>query len=346
MHTITLNFLNKVEVTLKAEKPQLVDFIRNNLSYFEREGDAERCVMINIHNDVSKIKEGEDLVEKIGKNAYISGDTLHYYNNIGNYFVKIKGKNLEINASLRENIIKRYLISIFHKRSFVPLKNVKNSVYLDFMRSIIHFPVFWMLEREGYFLIHASAVEKNGYGLILFGLNDVGKTTIMQSLLKKGFKYITDNYLLFDDKFIYAFPEPIGLSKYDYNAFGRVVYQTNDKFFVKIKNKNISPCAKPLLAFLVSRSKNAEYFNPLSSISVFNLLFVINDFLKEFHNYSYINLLNYLLCDDDRTDLERLRVETYLKFSKSVKSFRIINKDLDRTVEKIEEVFDNEVQYQ
>ena len=81
--------------------------------------------------------------------------------------------------------------------------------YQRSMRWMIHFPLFIMLEREqNKGLLHASAVSKNGKALIFFGPNKAGKSGLCLSLAAKhGYQVMTDNFLLYDFRAVYGFPE-------------------------------------------------------------------------------------------------------------------------------------------
>lgn len=63
--------------------------------------------------------------------------------------------------------------------------------------------------------IHTGMVSKNGTGIILPGPSGSGKTTLVIGLLKKGFRYLSDEISLIDPETlkIYPFPRSILVSK-------------------------------------------------------------------------------------------------------------------------------------
>jgi hypothetical protein len=77
----------------------------------------------------------------------------------------------------------------------------------------LYFPVAWFAERSrGWEILHASAVEKDGRGLVLAGHGGAGKSTLALSLMADpSFRFISDNLIFHDGKRIYSLPEPVRL---------------------------------------------------------------------------------------------------------------------------------------
>ncbi len=85
-----------------------------------------------------------------------------------------------------------------------------------FFRLLYHafyFPLAWHLEtRRGWELLHASAVERRGRGLILAGHGGSGKSTLALSLMADpSVRFISDNLILHDGSRVYSLPEPVRL---------------------------------------------------------------------------------------------------------------------------------------
>ncbi|NNE69610.1 MAG: hypothetical protein HKN29_04510, partial [Rhodothermales bacterium] len=49
------------------------------------------------------------------------------------------------------------------------------------------------LRRQGFLVLHANAVEKDGRALLLMGASGAGKTTLTRALLGHGFRLVTDD---------------------------------------------------------------------------------------------------------------------------------------------------------
>lgn len=72
------------------------------------------------------------------------------------------------------------------------------------------------MERQGFFLLHASAVEKDGQAVLFCGNKGVGKTTIMLGLLARGYNLIGNDkvYVGIENRQVklYSWPGPIGIT--------------------------------------------------------------------------------------------------------------------------------------
>ena len=67
---------------------------------------------------------------------------------------------------------------------------------------VLYYPVFWYLE---YFLhthmLHASAIEFKGKGVVICGMEGIGKTSLTLSLLQdENARFFSDNLILYDEK--------------------------------------------------------------------------------------------------------------------------------------------------
>ena len=86
---------------------------------------------------------------------------------------------------------------------------------------VLYYPVFWYLE---YFLhthvLHASAVELNGKGVVICGLEGIGKTSLVLSLLQeKNSYFLSDNLILYDNERVFPCYELIRIYKNDLYSF-------------------------------------------------------------------------------------------------------------------------------
>jgi hypothetical protein len=80
---------------------------------------------------------------------------------------------------------------------------------------LIFRPLAVMLSKFGFFVLHAGCVAKKGQGIIISSAFGKGKTVATLELIKKGFKFLSDEYVLLrqSGKTIraYAFPQKIGI---------------------------------------------------------------------------------------------------------------------------------------
>lgn len=72
------------------------------------------------------------------------------------------------------------------------------------------------MERKGFFLLHAAAVEKDGQVVLLCGDKNTGKTTMMLGLLKLGYNLISNDkvYVGIENRQVkvYSWPGPVGIT--------------------------------------------------------------------------------------------------------------------------------------
>ncbi len=90
----------------------------------------------------------------------------------------------------------------------------RSRLFFKLMYAMVYSPVAWWLERtRGWGLLHASAVAlPNGQAVLLAGQGGVGKSTLAMTLLAMpGARLVSDNLLFYDERMIYACPEPVRL---------------------------------------------------------------------------------------------------------------------------------------
>lgn len=64
---------------------------------------------------------------------------------------------------------------------------------------LFHLALIELLRRRGLYTIHATALEKNGKGVLIPGNSGRGKTTTFISLLRSGYRYLSDDHPLLRD---------------------------------------------------------------------------------------------------------------------------------------------------
>lgn len=70
-----------------------------------------------------------------------------------------------------------------------------------------------VVERTGgLLLLHAAAAERDGWGVVLPGAMEAGKTTIVAGLVRAGLRYLTDEVTAIDPERLWVHPYPKALS--------------------------------------------------------------------------------------------------------------------------------------
>lgn len=99
------------------------------------------------------------------------------------------------------------LIADFHEEGLVVIDSQSLSAqgYLvrpeemvsDIRNSFVHFAMTELLKRRGVFTFHATALEYKGNGVLIPGFSGRGKTTSFLSLLRSGYRYLSDDHPFF-----------------------------------------------------------------------------------------------------------------------------------------------------
>ncbi|MBI4001093.1 MAG: hypothetical protein HY348_04840 [Nitrospira defluvii] len=99
------------------------------------------------------------------------------------------------------------LLADFHEEGLIVVDGASKSVRgwivrpegmsPDIRMSFIHFAMTELVKRSGLYTFHATALEKNGQGVLIPGFSGRGKTTSFLSLLRSGYRYLSDDHPFF-----------------------------------------------------------------------------------------------------------------------------------------------------
>jgi hypothetical protein len=205
---------------------------------------------------------------------------------------------------------------IFHERIDHTFRRcVLNQRYYKYnnfqviMRALIYMPLFWWMENvEGKFVLHGAGVSKAKRGVILSGLNGVGKSTLALRMVQQGYKFAGDNYLLYDDERFYAFPEATRISSTTVKNLG-----ISDSNHIQLYGKNLIPAnhfplvpeISPDLFLIVIRGKETK-LQSISTDRALDMVLTQGDFLSEYPEHSYIGLTGFSrISQQDRVRMEK-----------------------------------------
>ncbi len=68
------------------------------------------------------------------------------------------------------------------------------AMHFDILDSYVHFMLTELLRYRGLCTMHATALEKQGLGVLIPGYSGRGKTTSFLSLLRSGYRYLSDDH--------------------------------------------------------------------------------------------------------------------------------------------------------
>ncbi len=101
------------------------------------------------------------------------------------------------------------LVADFHKVGVLVMDGVKGradgyliqpeTLHSNLIEYLFHLVLVELLRHQGLYTIHAAALEKHGRGVLIPGNSGSGKTTTFISLLRSGYRYLSDDHPLIRD---------------------------------------------------------------------------------------------------------------------------------------------------
>jgi hypothetical protein len=184
-----------------------------------------------------------------------------------------------------------------------PLPNLHR--FQTVLRYAIHYPLFWLLERErGIYILHGSAIESGGQGMLFVGLAGVGKSSLALALIASGAaRFITDNFLLYDQEKIIPFPEIVRVTPTvkdlvsNRESLGKPTFAVNERLYLNLPRGVIGEPVRPRYAFILSLS-NRTLLTEIAREQFADIALRLGDYVQEFHNYSYPGLLPLVLPEN------------------------------------------------
>lgn len=270
-----------VKIKISTKERKFAEFIKKNYSLFH--GTLENSVDIEIRfsHQAGKYAQEESTNHKlVGNNIYLSENSIYWENEFGfHILVEQSQKQLTIHG-FHEELLKDQ----------TPEERYKN--FQRCMRFTMHYPLFTLLQyNRSWNLLHGAAVTKNGSTVVLCGLNKVGKSTIATHLCRNhGYDILTDNFLLFDDRKIYAFPEVIRLgpkSAEEFDVPSLWDHTVYDKYHISPSTLGVATEATPDAFFILSQGPQvtSEQIKPKNAWQCMQNL---HSMLSEFPQHGYL----------------------------------------------------------
>jgi len=288
--------ISDVISTIESNDPQFESYVRGSYSpsVIEPIGLDERKyedirVSVEFQKSGSKMaKEWIRAAER--KNSIVLGSALRtgersIYYQYGPYCIMVSQENggLEV-KSLFQMIKKFRLQKAFHQNRIY-------EYYQTLMRLAVHYPIFHLLERKGWSILHSSLICFKDKGVLFMGLNGVGKTTAALSLLPKV-KILSDNFVLFDGTRLLPFPEYIRIPHQIMNFFN--LKPTGFKIFGKdqvlLDNDIMKYQPKPAAMIVLKRGENTTW-QEIDRKDAIDYIEAADAFTHEGHRYSLFSFL-------------------------------------------------------
>ncbi|MBW7954464.1 hypothetical protein H3C61_01495 [Candidatus Gracilibacteria bacterium] len=207
------------------------------------------------------------------------------------------------------------------------------------IKSLIHDIIFILLEKKlAINILHATAVT-NGINTFIFtGLGGSGKSTLASSFLsKKGYKILSDNYCLVKENKLYPFPELPRITKETTKLLGIEEGKKADGIKTYLNNElsGIKKEYKIDKVFICSYGNNLSINKLDDKEYIFENLFSINNYTKEFPEYLNLSLLSLI----NKFNTGKQRLNTLSTFVENNNFYLLQNdKNIEFNLEKIENV--------
>lgn len=326
-----------LNVGVYSSSSSFLEFVEKNYSYFLSE---------------ENITEKEDLRIEFNPFSKTSSKARDYISKSKNLYHEERGLQISyrdfqgtLHISAKFEISLKNLSRLLLRKIARPLDSAQYYIFQRAIRICLTIPLIYELwQKKGMNVLHGSAVEGGGGGIIFGGLDGVGKSTLANYLvLEYNFKFLADNFCLFQGKKLFPFPvENIRVSK-DSPLFPFVKERVGSTIkisgYPSVYGKSsfipglgiIGGKAQPKIFFLVSFGYKT-HVEPLSCQEAFAKMETIHDFLGELPRYSYLSLMNYGY--ESRKELEN----TLERLFSGMKCYRLViskNMPLPKVADKI-----------
>lgn len=92
------------------------------------------------------------------------------------------------------------------------IREFRTALFVQALRHAVVYPYFALLHLErGVSMLHGSAFSLQGRGFGVIGFDGVGKSAVADEARRRGALLLSDNFLVCDDRHLYAVPEPLRL---------------------------------------------------------------------------------------------------------------------------------------
>jgi hypothetical protein len=217
-------------VKISSSSPLLFDPIRRFLRYFPSKVSANNRVIDLLFYAVSTRDKIPEMRSSLAKELYSrTGAT--------------RGDAARSEWKCTVYVEPNKFIADYHDQGlvFVDFAAEKAQVYViepevmheDIRISYFHLALVELLKRRGFYTLHATALEKNGKGILIPGCSGRGKTTAFVSLLRSGYRCLSDDHPLLHDKNgaleLLAFEEKVDITENSLKYFPEFHNAGHDK---------------------------------------------------------------------------------------------------------------------
>ncbi|MDR4495322.1 MAG: hypothetical protein AB7P17_07005 [Nitrospirales bacterium] len=212
------------------------------------------------------------------------------------------------------------------------------AMHEDIRISYFHYVLIELLKRRGLYTLHATALEMDGQGLLIPGCSGRGKTTAFISLLRSGFRCVSDDHPLLRESQgrleLLAFEEKVDITQTSLKFFPELHAGDSKKFHQGIHKKYFyiedfypqgiaERCSPRLLLFPYIVDSPTSHVEPLSKARALEELLpetlAVHDKVHAKQEFQFLDRLvrqldcYLLLFGNDVLDLPRLVLPLFKK---------------------------------
>lgn len=120
--------------------------------------------------------------------------------------------------------LKNIQLNIQPERNLITGKILQPNLFWDEEISdlLVKYPLRYILAYKNTFLVHGAGLSKNNKGILICGPFESGKSTLAIKLVENGFKFLSDEFTIFHQAKLFAFPLIIGLKRNTLKLFPRL----------------------------------------------------------------------------------------------------------------------------
>ena len=269
------------------------------------------------------ILSSENFKTKIAANTYTAKAKVATTRKIARrkkvqFLFKLDSDRLSVKAQVRTKPFKdmmRYKVFAKPQESF----------FFELTYPVIYYPLFWYLETlYNTHQLHASAIDINGQGIVICGLEGSGKTSLSLLLAKEmQGRFLADNIVFYDEEKIYPCYEPVRIHKGEDKAIWQDSFDKINQFktlkdFYQPRFFSQDAVAPKVFIFPVFGDRFC--IDELDRSSFADSLLNLNQLTQELGNYNeYSALMNLLGKPHDLSGKRSSALNSLLKASRCFK---------------------------
>lgn len=251
-----------IKIQLRTRSPLIVKLLSENLNLSKVKINNKSRLTISLN------------LEEISRFPFGRGD--NFNTSKGNLSLNSWSKNIQVNV----NTAKRLIVGNISMPT-----NLPKHVILGL--AVIH-PLRHILKYHNIFLIHTAVLAKRDKGILICGPAKSGKSTLSLKLIENGFKFVSDEFVAFDQKRLFPLFLKIGLEKSSLKIFPQLqrYIQKSKASYEKVSfdMQNIYPhcliksCSPKIIIFPAPKKKLKKFImRALNKECAFSLLCMDKD---------------------------------------------------------------------